>query len=99
MLYKEECYTCIESEDCSNKIIFLALVSGKPLKDVIDKTCQLLSHKPPAECQLCGEKAELRPAGPNGKHICYECAMKDENKKWLDIWEKEYWDGLTFNRV
>lgn len=31
-----------------------------------------------AKCQLCGKVAELRPYGPGGKSICFECAMKDE---------------------
>lgn len=29
-------------------------------------------------CALCGEKAELRPYGPNGENICFACGMKDE---------------------
>lgn len=29
-------------------------------------------------CQKCGKDAELRPYGPNGEWICYECGMKDE---------------------
>ena len=29
-------------------------------------------------CELCGTVAELRPYGPNGERICYECGMKDE---------------------
>jgi hypothetical protein len=30
------------------------------------------------KCQLCGKAAELRPYGPNGEWICYECGMKDK---------------------
>jgi len=30
------------------------------------------------KCQLCGKEAELRPYGPNGEWICFECGMKDE---------------------
>ncbi len=29
-------------------------------------------------CELCGKKAELRPYGPNGESICFDCGMKDE---------------------
>ena len=29
-------------------------------------------------CELCGEKKELRPYGPNGENVCFQCAMKDE---------------------
>ena len=31
----------------------------------------------PAVCQYCGRLEELRPYGPNGERICYECAQKD----------------------
>lgn len=31
-----------------------------------------------AKCQMCGQVAELRPYGPNGESVCFECAMKDE---------------------
>ena len=32
----------------------------------------------PAKCDLCGTVAELRPYGPNGENICFECGMKNE---------------------
>lgn len=37
-----------------------------------------VEHEPPANCELCGCFAELRPYGPNGKNICFACGMKDE---------------------
>ena len=30
------------------------------------------------QCDLCGKVAELRPYGPNGEAICFECSMKDK---------------------
>jgi hypothetical protein len=33
--------------------------------------------EPPAECELCGTTAELRPYGPNGERICYRCGQLD----------------------
>ena len=36
----------------------------------------VIAPEPPDE--LCGTFAELRPYGPGGKRICFECAMKDE---------------------
>lgn len=30
------------------------------------------------QCDLCGKIAELRPYGPNGECICFECGMKNE---------------------
>ena len=32
----------------------------------------------PQQCDTCGTVAELRPYGPNGEAICFDCAMKDE---------------------
>ena len=32
----------------------------------------------PDVCDLCGAVEELRPYGPRGASICYDCAMKDE---------------------
>jgi len=32
----------------------------------------------PQQCDICGKIAELRPYGPNGECICFECGMKDE---------------------
>lgn len=30
------------------------------------------------QCDLCGKVAELRPYGPNGECVCFDCGMKDE---------------------
>lgn len=30
------------------------------------------------QCDLCGEIRELRPYGPNGEAVCFDCGMKDE---------------------
>ena len=32
-----------------------------------------------AKCQMCGKEEELRPYGPNGESVCFDCAMKDED--------------------
>lgn len=29
------------------------------------------------QCDFCGKIAELRPYGPKGECICYECGMKN----------------------
>jgi hypothetical protein len=31
----------------------------------------------PAKCELCGKTAELRPYGPKGERICFECGEKN----------------------
>lgn len=33
---------------------------------------------PTDHCQICGEKAELRPYGKGGKWVCFDCGMTDE---------------------
>lgn len=38
----------------------------------------LLSAEPPQQCDLCGKISELRPYGPKGECICFECGMRDE---------------------
>ncbi|HUU86461.1 MAG TPA: hypothetical protein VMX17_01750 [Candidatus Glassbacteria bacterium] len=40
------------------------------------------------QCDLCGKIAELRPYGPKGECICFECGMKDEDgtvKRFLEV--------------
>ena len=32
----------------------------------------------PQQCDLCGKVAELRPYGPHGECVCFECGMKEE---------------------
>ena len=34
--------------------------------------------EPPQQCDLCGAIKELRPYGPNGEYVCFDCGMKDE---------------------
>ena len=38
----------------------------------------IISQSRPQGCDLCGEVQELRPYGPNGEYVCFECGMKDE---------------------
>ena len=37
-----------------------------------------IAEEPIAACEMCGTIDELRPYGPNGEQICFECGMKDE---------------------
>ena len=37
----------------------------------------ILTDMGDAICELCGRIDELRPYGPNGEQICYECGQKD----------------------
>lgn len=38
----------------------------------------LLGEEAPDTCELCGKEDELRPYGPDGERICFECGMKDK---------------------
>lgn len=40
---------------------------------IIDRT-----EVPEGKCDVCGNDSELRPYGPRGEWICFDCAMKDE---------------------
>lgn len=38
----------------------------------------ILRRRKPQGCDLCGDVKELRPYGPNGEWVCFQCGMKDE---------------------
>lgn len=41
----------------------------------------LVIHSPEenmGRCTLCGTLAELRPYGPGGKAVCFDCGMRNE---------------------
>ncbi len=38
----------------------------------------LIEPEPDARCEFCGKVDELRPYGPKGERLCFDCAMKDE---------------------
>ncbi len=37
----------------------------------------VIEPEEPQQCDLCGKIAELRPYGPNGECICFECGEKN----------------------
>ena len=37
----------------------------------------VIYEEAPQQCDGCGKIAELRPYGPKGECICYDCGMKD----------------------
>ena len=47
------------------------------MSERIGKTFIICPEKP-QQCDFCGEIRELRPYGPNGECICFDCGMKDE---------------------
>ena len=38
----------------------------------------LIEREKPQQCDDCGKIAELRPYGPGGACVCFECMKKDE---------------------
>ena len=38
----------------------------------------IIKEEPNDVCDLCGNVDELRPYGPKGELICYNCGMKSE---------------------
>ena len=38
----------------------------------------IIEVEQPQQCDICGTIAELRPYGPNGECVCFDCAMKDK---------------------
>ena len=37
----------------------------------------VIVRTPPAKCELCGKVDELRPYGPKGENICFDCKQKN----------------------
>jgi len=37
----------------------------------------VVGEEPAQQCDGCGEIRELRPYGPGGSVVCFDCAMKD----------------------
>ena len=38
----------------------------------------IIGPEPVQQCDSCGKIAELRPYGPNGECICFDCGLKDK---------------------
>lgn len=48
------------------------------------------------KCELCGKRADLRPYGPMGEDICFECGMKNEaltSRRFIQTVFKEGYDA------
>ena len=39
----------------------------------------IIEEEEPQQCDQCGKIDELRPYGPNGSAVCFQCAMKDKS--------------------
>lgn len=38
----------------------------------------IIADEQPQQCDFCGRVEELRPYGPRGEMVCFDCGMKDE---------------------
>lgn len=50
-----------------------------------DRTGKKISYpviepEPDGKCELCGKMDELRPYGPGGKRICWDCGQLDPER-------------------
>ena len=46
-----------------------------------DPVVKVLNHsESDGPCEMCGTVTDLRPYGPGGKWVCYECGMLDEEE-------------------
>lgn len=45
-----------------------------------DNNTIIIEQIPPHICQMCNNKRELRPYGPGGLWVCFQCGMKNENE-------------------
>lgn len=51
----------------------IVVVGGEPVEPL-----GVIAVEKPQQCDLCGKMAELRPYGPKGEAVCFDCGMKDE---------------------
>lgn len=54
------------------EIVVLEQLYGNPVF-----TPGVIQELPAAICELCGKEDELRPYGPKGENICFDCGQKD----------------------
>ena len=54
-----------------------ALLAAREERQVTNGPVIIRASRPQG-CDLCGKVAELRPYGPHGEWVCFECGMKDE---------------------
>lgn len=56
--------------------LFNGRIRNEMMEDI-----QILNHtESDGNCQLCGKEDDLRPYGPGGKWVCFDCGMKDEEE-------------------
>ncbi len=58
-----------------------------------DKGC--IYRERPQQCDMCGKIDELRPYGPSGECVCFECGMKDKTAAVRQFKHLQGRDGLT----
>lgn len=56
----------------------------------------VIKEEPQQQCDMCGKIAELRPYGPNGECVCYECGMKDIDAAVMKFFERQIFDERNY---
>jgi len=52
----------------------------------------VIYEEKPQQCDLCGKIAELRPYGPKGECICFQCMKKDEESAKRQMCKQQGWE-------
>lgn len=61
----------------------------------------IIEPEKPRQCDLCGMIAQLRPYGPNGERICWECGLMDTEARHRQMFARldlgEVPDSFTYD--
>lgn len=58
----------------------MVVLDGDSFDYDLPKLGSVITDTPPGTCEMCGRVDELRPYGPGGMRVCFECAMLDEEE-------------------
>jgi hypothetical protein len=54
----------------------------------------ILETEPDGICEMCGSTDELRPYGPRGENVCFDCGMKDPEAAARRLRQHLFGEGL-----
>ncbi len=46
----------------------------------------VIEQEKPDTCEMCGKTEELRPYGPKGERVCFDCGMKNPEAVFKRAW-------------
>jgi hypothetical protein len=62
------------------------------IMDGVPMQVDTLAVEKAQQCDDCGEVKELRPYGPGGSTVCFDCMMKDEEEGKRQMSKLYGWD-------